>query len=348
MDLKAFVKFVGGLLGALGGSAALFVAFGYITLQSFLSHMRLYGLADFPLRFYKEASVNLLRDLAIFYLNHPASALIPLGILVAVLLVKGKLEKRAEKPSEQEKPKQQKKQSIPWSRIAGITGLIMISAVIILPFAAANRGRLDLEGIIFNVISLPILIILFFFLAVDFSKLDPVKPLKNFYFWYVMSFIILLMSIPVIYGFYLFDIPVFTASVPYCNTEKTHFGVPQGQGIDQKTDIDNLQTGGYKLLYLMGHTAEREIFFDATKLPTTIILVDKKLINSIKINFSKIQIQTLRILLDAQTGGLLDQSPDELRKVIKGKLGTFEKDQLDRWMAKEESSQAKEKKDVHK
>jgi len=348
MDLKAFVKFLGGLLGALGGFAALFIAFGYITLQSYLSYMKLYGLAYFPLQFYKEASISLLRDLAIFYINHAALALIPLGILVAVLLVRWKIGKKSEKPSEQEKPKRQKKQSMPWSRTAGIIGLLMISVVIILPFAAAVRGRLDLEGIIFNAVSLPVLIILLFFLAVDFSKLNPVEPLKNFYFWYVMSFIILFMSIPVVYGFYLYDIPVFTASVPYCNTEKTPFGMPQEQGAFQKTDIDNPQTREYKLLYLMGHTTEREIFFDATKSPITIILVDKKLINSIKINYSKIQTQPLRNLFGKRINDLWEQSTDELRKVMPGKTEMFEKDQLDRWMAEEGSSQAKEKKDVHK
>jgi len=348
MDLKAFMKFLAGAFGALGGIAALFVAFGYITLQSYLSNMKLYGLVSFPLQFYKEASISLLRDLTVFYLDHPASVLIPVGILAAVLLVRAGTGLSSEKLFTGEKLLSLKERSVNLGRTAGMAGLLMIFIVTILPFVAAIRGRLELESVIFNALSVPVLIILALFLAVDFSKLDPLQPLKNFYFWYVIAFAVLFMSIPVVYGFYLYDIPVFTASVPYCSTELTHFGTADGQNSSQEENKLKPKLREYKLLYLMGHTTEREVFFDATRTPTTIIIVDKKLVNSIKIDYSKTQTQRLRTLFGKPSPDLWEQSPDELRKVISGETKILDQAQLDQWMSGEGSPQPKEKKNAQK
>ena len=278
-DSKEFFKLIGSVVGALGGVAALFVAFGYITVQSFLSNMKLYGLAYFPLQFYKEASVTFLRDVARFYsdnylLNLSSIFTLILPLISIFIVILPLLFRRYKKYIKSDRLKKS---------ICGLS-LIFVLFTVFITLTLGILTNESLERTVFNTISLPVLFALFLYLVVSFQNFNFKKPLKNLYSLFLIIFIALFLSIPVGYGSFLYDIAVFTASVPECNTDDTAFGVTSAKE--------------YKLLYLMGHTSDREIFFDATTAPITIILIDKKLINSIKVNYSKVQTHTIRRLQD--------------------------------------------------
>lgn len=301
-DSKEFFKLIGSVVGALGGFAALFVAFGYITLQSFLSNMKLYGLAYFPFQFYKEASVTFLRDVARFYSYNYLLILSSIFIVILPLLFR-----RYKKYIKSDRLKKS---------ICGLS-LIFVLFTVFITLTLGIFTNESLERIVFNTISLPVLFALFLYLAVSFQNFNFKKPLKNLYSLFLIIFIALFLSIPVGYGSFLYDIAVFTASVPECNTEDTAFGLASAKE--------------YKLLYLMGHTSDREIFFDATTAPITIILIDKKLINSIKVNYSKVQTHTIRRLQDMAK---IDFSQEgfELLGIKKDDVTQLNKKETDEWM----------------
>jgi hypothetical protein len=161
---------------------------------------------------------------------------------------------------------------------------------------------------------------LFLYLAVDFPSFNYREPFKNLYGPFVLIFILLFLSIPVGYGSYLYDITVFTVSVPECSSKDTAFSM-----LDSKR---------YRLLYLMGHTSEREIFFDATAPPISVILVDKKLINSIRVDFSRVQTQTLRALYGISTAEYLDRAMKDQELKIPGNVEKVESGQFKDWVKK--------------
>jgi hypothetical protein len=303
-DVKAFFKVFAGVVGTLGGFAALFIAFGYITVQSFLSNMKLYGLAYFPVQFYKEATVTFLRDVFSFYSGKPHFA--PVAISICLLPFLFLIMKRFK---------------LTFLRnILAVFSIVFAATVVFITFTLGILRTASLERTVFNAVSLPALLALFLYLAGDFHSFDSKEPFKNLYSPFVLIFIFLFLSIPVGYGSYLYDITVFTVSVPECSSKDTAFNM-----FDSKR---------YRLLYLMGHTSEREIFFDATAPPISVILVDKKLINSIRVDFSKVQTQTLRALYDVSTRDYLDKAMKDQEMNIPGEVERLENKQLKEWMQK--------------
>ena len=69
---KSFIGLIAVVVGALGGFTALFVGFGYITIASFLSSLKLYGLVEFPIQFYREAPIGFIRGTLEAYSNNLA------------------------------------------------------------------------------------------------------------------------------------------------------------------------------------------------------------------------------------------------------------------------------------
>ena len=159
---------------------------------------------------------------------------------------------------------------------------------------------------------------MFLYLAVNFQDFDFKIHLKNLYNFYIIIFIVFFLSIPIGYGSFLYDIAVFTASVPDCSSEHTAFGV---------ASMEN-----FKSLYLMGHTSDREVFFDVTSPPITIILIDKKLINSIRIRYNIDQTNSIRRLHDGIEEKDFFGEDFEFEKIIPGKLKMLKKEDVDKWM----------------
>lgn len=297
-DSRAFFKLIGAIVGAFGGFAALFVAFGYMTLQSFLSHMKLYGLASFPLQFFKEATVTFLRDTLDFYSNKGLfifSLVLIIGL--PVIFRKFKIFQRLK-------------------RICGILCLIVVPIIVFLTFTLGILKHEYRQEIFFFAVSIPVLVSLFLYLVLHFDRIDLKKPLKNSYGVFMILFLLLFLVLPIGYGSNFYDIPVFITSVPECTSPLAAFEEAARK---------------YKLLYLMGHTSDREIFFDATTSPITIIVVDKKLIKSIKVNYSQSMTNRLRDLFSMERENLFTEH-DELREKIMGKSDEVDKDEVLDWI----------------
>jgi hypothetical protein len=107
--------------------------------------------------------------------------------------------------------------------------------------------------------------------------------------------------------------------------------------------FERSRAGGYQLLYLMGHTSEREIFFDATRTSLNVILIEKKLISAIKVDLSRVQMHSLRKLLEGRTTDILQE--DSLKQALPAVNAAkiISEDELNKWMAeKDDQAQAKE------
>jgi len=282
-DSRAFLKLIVAVVGAFGGFAALFVAFGYITLQCYLSHMKLYGLASFPLQFFKEATVTFLRDIVDFYSNRGLFIISPV-LIIGLPMILRKFEK--------------------FQKLKQVCGILCLIVVPIIVFLTLSLGILNYKyakEIFFFAVSLPVLTSLFLYLVLNFDRFDHKKPLKNSYGFFGVLFLLLFLVLPIGYGSNFFDIPVFTTSVPECSSPIAAF-----EEAAQK----------YKLLYLMGHTSDREIFFDATTSPIAIIIVDRKLIESIKVNYSQTMTNSLRNLFSMERENLSPKRGDLQKKIM--------------------------------
>ena len=108
------------------------------------------------------------------------------------------------------------------------------------------------------------------------------KPLKNKYGVLLASFLVLLATIPIAYGSSIYDLEIYSIDLPECENEVSVFGTSNN--------------GTYKVLYLLGHTMRRDIFFDATTMPASTIIIDNDLIKTIKINFKSRERNTVRWL----------------------------------------------------
>ena len=270
--------------------------------------MKLYGLAHFPLQFYKEASVTFLGDISRFYSEKPYFILAAISICALPFLNR----------------KEKKTQRNFLQRITVACGLIIAGSTVFLTITLGILKNVFRERSVFYGISLPVLFSLFLYLAGNFDKSKLIKPFRHIYVPILLIFVLLFLAIPVGYGSYLYDITVFTVSIPECSSEITAFGKSFSKG--------------YRLLYLMGHTSEREIFFDATARPITVILVDKKLINSIRVEFSKTQVQTLRTLYEIPEAEYFDTATKEQTKIIPegSELMEIKGEQLDEWLPRKE------------
>lgn len=312
-DSRAFFKLIGVVIGALGGLATLFVAFGYITLQIYLSHMKLYGLASFPLQFFKEATITCLWDTLDFYTRNVYFIAFPIVIISLPLIFRNFIKSHKLK------------------EVCGILVLIVVSAVTFFTFALGILKRENVQEILFFAVSLPVLLSLFLYLMLNFESLDYKRPLRNYYGIFLILFLLLFLVIPIGYGSHFFDIPVFTASVPDCSSQLSAF-----EETAQK----------YKLLYLMGHTSDREIFFDATTPPITIIVVDKKLIKSIKVNYSQSMTNSLRDLFNMERRNFFSENK-EFQKEIMGeqeKIGPLlDPKEVNLWLEQEDKASEKKK-----
>ena len=312
---SSFVTLIKAGVATFGGFAALIVAFGYIALQCYLSRMKLYGLASFPLQFFKEATVMFLRNTLDFYSQRPLLIILPVLIGgLPIIFKKTKILKKHRK-------------------ISCIMCLIIVPIIVFLTFTLGIFKQECVREIFFFALSVPVLISLFLYLALNFDKFDLKRPSSNAYCLFLILFLLLFLVLPIGYGSNFFDIPGFVASAPECSPPLKAFG----------------EMGGtYRLLYLMGHTSDREIFFDVTLSPAKIILVDKKLIKSITVNYDLVQVNGLKVLLSInKERKTLFEELVGLQKEILGKSDEVKQDDVQDWLnqkpVKLETKQGEEK-----
>lgn len=254
-DPKKFIKLVLSIVGALGGVAAIFAFFGYLIVLSFLSHLKLYGLADFPGQFYNEALITFLTEMLESYGSKIFMLLWVIPIAFGPLFY-------IKRAKERLKGKRLGK-GLNWF------GVIFVSTVILLTLTLGVHPDDNLKRILLFSVSFPVFLALFINLSFNFSSFNYKKPFENYYGFFLSCFIFLSVLIPMGYGAFIYDINVYTIDIPECEESVTAFNALSTQN----------------LLYMMGHTSGREIFFDVTSYPRRVILVDRALVKSVAVNY---------------------------------------------------------------
>jgi hypothetical protein len=270
----SFISLIGIIIGALGGFTAALLGFGYITIVSFISSLKLYGIVEFPVQFYREASISLLNDALKFYYENQFKTLFVVIVLISGYIVNRKLTREAQRAM--------------FRTIYLVAVLTVVLLTFILEYFQWDVGtKHRFHHYVFFYVSIPFFISLFFYLIKHFEEFDFHRPFQGRFGIPFLMFILLLVGIPKGYGSSIFDLDLFEAEPPIC--EK--FEMPGST----KNDEDAARR--FKYLYLMGHTANREVFSSQADRPPALILVDRKLIQGIKVKYDKAPFMTLRKLL---------------------------------------------------
>jgi hypothetical protein len=279
-DPRAFLKLVATVVGALGGFTAIFAVLGYVIVLSFISDIQLYGLADFPLEFYKEASISLLRDTVEFYSSRPY--MVPVAILI-VFVPLLRMSTRS---------KSLFLQKLRASKIYLAVICIFVVVVLTLKLGTIRPGLWGMSGIaaksfrdvLLYGFSFPILAAIFIYLVYNFDSFSPQVLIRTSYGLFLCFFLILFIAIPIGYGSSIYDMKIYRVkSIEYSGAINVTSTSPSGE---------------FKVFYLMGHTSGREILFDASTMPANPIIIDKALIKAIKISADGGNPMTMRSLLE--------------------------------------------------
>ena len=297
-----FIGLIAIIAGALGGFTALFLGFGYITITCFLSNVKLYGLAEFPVQFYREASVRLLTETVgfyskkDFYFNH--WYMIPLTVFIILIPIIHRRRKKLKGG----------KEDVHYNFLIKCFKLICLGFIFIVLFLTIYLEKMKMNTnstigsneIIFFAISLPVLISLFLHLFFNYKDFDFRKPFKTIYGFFFLSFILIFISIPIGYGTSIYDISLYEIEPPECD----------GTDVFRKAT-----TEGFDLLFLMGHTRGREIFSYATDIPPRLILVDRNSIKSIEVKYEHKPKMSIRKLFSGLPR--VEIEPSDVKKLQK-------------------------------
>ncbi len=284
-DPKTFLKLVAAVAGALGGFTALFAVLGYIIVLSFISDIQLYGLADFPLQFYKEASISLLRDTVGFYSSRPYMVPVSIGLVFLPLL--------------QKKTKHISIFPKSWVYPAVISLFLVLLCTLKLGsirsglFGMSGHAAKNFQDIVLYGFALPILAAVFLHLVYTFRGFSSRMITRTSYGLFLTFFLLLLIAIPIGYGSSIYDMKIYRViGIEYSSAINATSASPSGE---------------FKLFYLMGHTSEREILFDASTVPANPLIIDKGVITAIKISTDIENPMTMRSLL--KEAGSVTPSP---------------------------------------
>ncbi len=293
---KSFISIVAATIGALGGFAAMFIGFGYITIASFLSRLKIYGLVEFPIQFYREAPISLIRNgIEVFSDNFIHAGifswiflLISIGTLL--LMIIKKIEYKWLKAI------------FSWLYLIGILAVIFLT-LFLETFRKDMGLTVNKNVIIFYFVILPAFVSLFIFLSKNIEYFNIRNPLEGKFGIFLLSFIILFIAIPVSYGSHIFDLYLYEVTQADCSQMPSM--------LKEKDE--------YTIFYVMGHTQGREVFARLKTKPPFIVLVDRNLIQSISVRYEKPKM-TLRKLFEEQIE--LDRQGEET--IIKENMRNIE------------------------
>ncbi|MBI4618999.1 MAG: hypothetical protein HY739_02355 [Desulfobacterales bacterium] len=315
LGLKEFFSVLVKIISALIGFASLFVLLGYTIILSFINNIKLYGLTSFPQEFYKEATFKFMGDMFGTYGSHPFCLAVMIGVITITGVTIHLLHR--------------------YTRFFSIPALVKIEKISIIIFilmVILITLRLDkipdsfysikeTKKVIIFILSIPILTAIFVYLAVKFK--DCVKKSYGSYYLMLLFFISLFISIPVGYGNHIFDIDIFPVVSFDCSDSTKIESL-----LKLKRDIDTQGEGAF--FFLMGHTTDREIFFDNQSLspPVKIILIERDLIKFLKISRGN-KISLRNILGNSQETDpfrfrkaetKISNLPDDIKKIISNTL----------------------------
>ena len=281
LELKDFFSIFVKIASSLVGFATLFVLLGYTIILTFINRLQLYGLASFPQEFYKEATLKFVSDLFECYGRHPYFSGAIVIITFAVAFIPAKCLKST---------------TSTLNKTVGLFASLCIFTVMLITLrldliADKIHSLSDTKRIYIFMVSVPFLIGAFCYLALRFSRF--VKAPYRYYYFIMLLFLCLFISIPVGYGDNIFDIEIYPV---------VGFDYADGVNIQSvkalKKDIETQGKG--TLFFIMGHTTDREIFIDNQSLspPANMILVERSLIKFLKISRDKIN--SLRDIMQKQ------------------------------------------------
>ena len=278
IGLKEFFSLFVKIVGALAGFAALFVLLGYTIILSFIIRIQLYGLANFPQEFYKEATLKFMGDIYHCYQKHPV-CFIPVTIVILGVYAFVKWRPHL---------------SDLFKTIGNFAASLFILLIILATLKLEILPERFLSITEFNkvflfMISVPVAAGVFLYLALHFREFSK-KPYRV-YSLMIFLFLGLFLSIPISYGDNIFDIDIFPV-VGFDYSESTKIE----SLIKLKKEIDSQGEG--PLFFLLGHTTGKEVFFDNQTLspPAKMVLVERDLIKFMKV--SRKNVNTLRNLLE--------------------------------------------------
>lgn len=277
IGLKEFFSLFVKIVGALAGFAAIFVLLGYTIILSFIIRVQLYGLANFPQEFYKEATLKFMGDINHCYQKHPV-CFIPITVVILGVYAFVKWKPHL-------------------SDIFKTVGSFAASVFILLTILVTLKLEIlperflsitEFNKVFLFMISIPVAAGVFLYLALHFRGFT--KQPYRVYSLMIFLFLGLSLSIPVSYGENIFDIDIF----PVIEIDYSE-GVKVESLIKLKKEINSQGEG--PLLFLMGHTTGKEVFFDNQTLspPAKMVLVERDLIKFMKV--SRKNVNTLRNLL---------------------------------------------------
>lgn len=284
------VKALGALAASLSSLAVIFVIFGYTIVISFLREKDLYGLAYFPREFFMEADLQFLSDFADFFAKHiysAASLLISvLGISLCLTFYSGKKK---------------------WKNYS--KDLFFALALIVVFLFALNLENFpdDWKGYVIYSLSLPLVLSLALYLAVNFRQLrTPAALARSRYIILAVLFLLLAFTFPVNYGRFRYDLNVYEVNL--LEFEQSY----------SKSDLfeelrKNISEPGGSRYFLMGHTEGKDIFFLYPSTTRELVMIDSKAMKLIGLSGKKgALIRSLRALLDSsgQISGEQDKGND--------------------------------------
>jgi hypothetical protein len=307
LGLKDFFGVVAQIAAALAGATAIYFVIGYVIILSFINKFRLYGLANFPKEFYSEATVTFITDLFETYGRHPYCATFMIIATATVLYLFMKCSRCA---ADSWKGKVLR---------GAVTGVFAgaIVASIALDRLDAWLEWTDFKKLFLFMIAVPLLVGLFMYLAIRFKRFA-LKPYR-YYYAAVVLFVCLLVAIPIGYGDNIYDITLYPIVAFDCAED---LKLPALAELKEQMS----KQGEGTLFFLMGHTTEREVFFDNQDLTSQprMILVERSLIKYLKLSGD---INSVRKLLHMEHKGSVPvgktqaevdvrESPAEIQKIL--------------------------------
>lgn len=306
LEIKEFLTIVVKIATALVGFASLFALLGYIIILSFVSDVKLYGLTSFPQEFYKEASVKFFSHMLAVSGRHPISFISVMALFIAFVIIISKIGS-----VDAHSNLRKSLRIVSW---AGILIVILLTLRLDV-MSTFLSGLSDAKEVVLFHLSVPVLCMIFTYLAFNFGRFT----FKTYGAYYLMVVLFwgLLLAIPIAYGSAVFDVEVFPV-------EGVDFGdSPNINSLkDLKTSI-NTKKGG-ALFFLMGHTSDKEVFFDWNEAnpPAKMMIIDRSLIKYLKV--TKADTLSLRALLDKPRGirpisaSNISDLPEQIQKAIDG------------------------------
>ncbi|MCX5847312.1 MAG: hypothetical protein NTW12_13300 [Deltaproteobacteria bacterium] len=266
VSLTDFFSIVVKIISVLVGFASLFILFGYTIILSFIDKVKLYGITTFPQEFYKEAAIKFFVNMLEIYGEH---LWFFTGMIILFILSVAVTCFYTDKINQK------------FKNVSSFFGALFIMAVIMLTlnldkFPDKLIGMEDPDHMFLFMFSLPACFGILFYLALNFRSF--MVRSYGYYYLMVLMFVGLFLSIPIAYGKSIFDVEVFSIKgIDYAESTKIE------SLINLKKQIDSEQPT--TLFFLMGHTTDKEIFFDCegAKPPAKMIIMERSLIKFIKV-----------------------------------------------------------------